>query len=232
MGTVDVKDYAAASNDTTQTLVTTTTPVDGGVGISYIDSNGNTQSYTIDYDDLKFIPFSQTYPGLKDPTKQRAMFAVGENMPSDVKQYFGGNGYQLDGFGIMGLMIGESTGGQNSYYFGTDGGSGAERHVTATTTSKDIVAQSLVDSGICTDMSAARDKVNNEAFYTQLAEVVTAAQNATNDGNNITTGGWGVITPGMKEDTNRWRENYVNGTYDSNSGGTGENGERYVYYGR
>lgn len=219
---------AQGESKTLGSIDTGTTPV----GLSSVpDANGN----TIDLDNFRQVPLHNNYVELNDPTRQKVMFAVGENLDVETAQYWADSGYPLDGFGIIGIGCGESGGKKGSkLIFGTDGGSGNGTCVGAKTINKgvDVVATSLLQTGVAQTQEEAEDMARNDYFYSQLSALVGCARNAKNDGVKANTC-WGVLNPNstnLRDAVPRWRDNYKNGTFDKYSGGTGENGERYCFW--
>lgn len=195
------------------------------------DANGN----MIDLDNFQQIPLSTKYVELNDPTRQKVMFAVGENLDAETAKYWEDAGYPLDGFGILGIGCGESGGKQGSnLLFGTDGGSGNGTSVGEKTINKgvDVVAASLLQTGVASTQAEAENMAKNDYFYKQLSALVGCARNAKNDGVQANVC-WGVLNPNstnLRDSVPRWRNNYQNGTVDAQSGGTGTNGGRYTFW--
>ena len=195
------------------------------------DANGN----DIDLNNFQQIPLSTNYVEMNDPTRQKVMFAVGENLDPAVAKYWEDAGYPLDGFGILGIGCGESGGKQGSnLLFGTDGGSGDGTCVGAKTIEKGVntVAASLLQTGVASTQAEAEDMARNDYFYKQLSALVGCATNAKNDGVKANTC-WGVLDPNstnLREAVPRWRNNYQNGVVDKPSGGTGAGGGRYTFW--
>lgn len=221
---VKENDAKAGSEDNTEVLTNNT-------GVSSVtDADGN----TIDFNNFELVPFISSYDALSDADHQKTLFALGETLDPDVQKYFTDWGYPLDGFGWMGIAVGESGAKMSSsYIFGTNGGAGGNG-VGEGTKSKgvDEVAEALVKAGVCKSTSDAKNLINTDKFYGQLAAAVGCAHNTVTWGMNPANT-WEVLNTSkhsVKTDVPRWRNNYKNGTADKSSGGYGGGG-RNAYYG-
>lgn len=187
------------------------------------DASGN----VISLDNFDPVSFHTNYYAVNDADHQKAMFALGSNLPQDIQDHFANDGYYLDGYGIMGIAIGESCGGaMSSNYFGGKGLSSTPQ--SRRDQAMNITSQSLVDAGIASDLKEAQNLIKNDSFYSQLNDFTTYAINATEDNVDAHVC-WEVIDDGLRADTQRWRDNEAKGVYDKATGGA--EGPRQVYYG-
>ncbi len=156
--------------------------------------------------EFRFMPFSSNYQALNSIEHQMMLMSLGDCIPNDIKEYAKNQGISLDGYTLMGICIGESTGGNTTNYFGAVGILSDESKQFA----NNIAIDALIKSGIASNKADAEKMINSDDFYYQAGCVISYLNNTMNNNGSVRNC-YECLTDTLISDINAWRNGERNG---------------------